>query len=303
MSKLLHQPQYESAADSLLDSFYGKAYDILPKGIEYGVAGLGFGLMYLIKKHLAEGDINDVLEEIDIQIFRPLTFLKDQTLSDSFRKAELLYYCSVRYGDQMQGEVNEMIFKRLIFSILNSCVSIPDDLTKEPVSFSLSFRLPFFLYSLGATAAHEPFRYKVKKIAEGITGKVVSLLPVLHSHRLYLLWGMIRLTQIFRLPAWEEHIHLLRSGMDMNRIIDGEIADDNIFFQNGLTGIGCLLQDYNNRVNDAEKIQYDPFALCDRIGASQAWRKLQYDGKFLIDNMGLSGFCGTALFLLTNENK
>ncbi|MDR0836532.1 MAG: hypothetical protein LBN11_08155 [Tannerella sp.] len=299
-NKLDAKIQYENLADELIDVIYSGINEFLPPDIENGLTGIGLGIRYLIKEHFIEGDINELLEKIDISVFKTIYFPKDGLVPDNRLKAELLYYCGVRYEDREKGASGECILKKLIFNILNSCTSISDDFLEEPDSFSLSFRLPFFLYSLGTVAACEPFRHKVKTIMDEMTNKVVSLLPVLHSHRLYLLWGMCRLAKTFRIPAWEEHIRLLRNSININRIISNEIQGEDIFLKTGLTGIGYLLQDYNKMVDDTEKILYDPALFHERITTSVTWRKLQHDEQFLKTNMGLSGFCGAALLLLNN---
>ena len=299
MSRKMENSQYEDTADKICDFVSATINKSISLHIENGLTGIGLGLIKLIKEEYVEGNINEILEEIDVLVYKTIFFDEDKII-DLQLTTELLYYCCVRYKEQKVGSEGEFIFRNLIFRMLNSYDFLSEENFNEPSSFSLHFHLPFFLRVMGLIVNLEPFRQKVKKIAEDMTNQIISKIPVLHAHRLYMIWSMIELTKNIELPAWEKHLRLLKNEIDVHKIIEHEILPDNIFFIDGFTGILYLLTEYNKMVSEIDKISFDVSVFFNKISDSFTWRKLLFDEKFLTDNMGMNGFCGTALVLINN---
>jgi hypothetical protein len=161
-NKLLNQPRYETVADGLLDAIYEQKHENLPNGIEYGVAGIGLGFTHLIRERFSEGNINEILEMIDIQIFKFLTSLKKQTLLNTQEKAELLYYYSVRYKDLEKGSANEYIFNNLIFNpTWQKCPSKRQkiELLDEVAEHVFILQLAYYKIMLAGKAVCSPRQY------------------------------------------------------------------------------------------------------------------------------------------------
>jgi hypothetical protein len=69
--------------------------------VERGLAGIALGISYLVKEKFVEGDINEILEDVDGRIYKVLAFQKPE--ENKFPKPALLYllhYLYVRYGEQ-----------------------------------------------------------------------------------------------------------------------------------------------------------------------------------------------------------
>jgi hypothetical protein len=286
---------YLKLADSLLDSICSSLGNYHNLNIESGLTGIGLGINYLVKENLIEGNINIILKDFDIILFRFLSFQKKSNPEDLWLKVQLLYYFGIRLEYQKKGSKNEFIIKNLIFKILNSFSQIPDDFFEEPYSFSLDFRLPFFLYALGAVSKHDMFSEKVKKIADELTLKIISLIPILHSHKVYLIFGMSLLAKGFNISLWHKHIGLLRREIDIDYIFTNELKDKNIFFKDGISGMVFLLAEYNKSVENDEKIEYNSEYIRNRIKTSKAWDDLIDNEQFFRANSGLNGFCGLSL--------
>ena len=301
-SRLFRNKQYEKIAGELIDVIYKRTSSVSSIDIENGFIGIGMGLRHLLKNGFLKGKINTLLEPIDIHVFRALAFSKIENPGNKL-KSELLYYCCIRYQDQKEGSEGEFIFRELIFSLLNSYIFFPEGELSEPYSFSLYFQPPYFLNALSKAASFEPFQSKVKKIADEISHKLMSKLPVLHSHRLYLTCGMSRLSALFDFPAWEKHIHLLRKETDINFILTDEMGNRDIFIQDGLSGLWHLLLDYNRTASDFYMIQYDPQSFFDTIVSSDTWNELINNEQFLKQNMGFYRFSGVSLLLLMHNKE
>lgn len=59
---------YEEFADSLLDEVSDQLNTSTPLDFENGLTGIGWGIVYLVKNSFIEGDIDEILNDIDIAI-------------------------------------------------------------------------------------------------------------------------------------------------------------------------------------------------------------------------------------------
>lgn len=186
--------QYTRIADSILDSIINNIpyykYSLDLKG---GLPGIGLGINYLFKNQFVCGEINQSLKQFDDTIYKMLMFPRRKL--NWFENALLLYYYNIRLKDQEINSDYEYIFKRVIFKVLNELSFFQDDLFEEPYSFSMEYKLPIFLYVLSELSEMNYFRTKIKKMIDEITHKVVSLLPVLSSHKIYLALGMLLMSK------------------------------------------------------------------------------------------------------------
>jgi lantibiotic modifying enzyme len=99
-SKFTNNEQYINVADRLLDSVCKGVNERYTSDIVNGLAGIGLGIDYLIKQKYIDGNINDVLEKIDIPIFKTISFQENKLPLDFRLKIQLLYYCCIRLKDQ-----------------------------------------------------------------------------------------------------------------------------------------------------------------------------------------------------------
>ncbi|MDR1153630.1 MAG: hypothetical protein LBL04_02880 [Bacteroidales bacterium] len=298
LATILKNSQYKKIAEKLLDTICKEVTHHLPLNIENGLVGIGCGIHHLLQEKHIGGNENDILEKFDIPVFKALSFTEKKPPLDMRIKTQLLYYLSVRYQVQKETSDKEYIFRELVYNILNSFTLLPGELWEEPYSFSIQYRLPFFLYSLGQIAGFEIFRHKVKKIVDEITPKVISFMPVSHAHRLFLVLGMHNVNKIIHQPSWDHHIQLLKREIDINHILTNELRDQNVFLLNGLSGILFLLSTYNHMVGDDEKIFFDTDVVREKIISSTVWSKFLNDDLFFKANSNMNGFCSIALTLL-----
>jgi hypothetical protein len=80
-SRNLSKPVYQDQADELLDDLFAALNMHLPSSLANGIAGIGFGLNYLIKNHFIETDENpdELFKNIDIRLSKDVggQFLSD----------------------------------------------------------------------------------------------------------------------------------------------------------------------------------------------------------------------------------
>lgn len=77
-----HDNIYSKYADELVEQIYDSIHSNLPINMEYGLCGIAWGICYLIQQNFVEGEVNEILDEIDSKIMeRSLLYMKDMTLS------------------------------------------------------------------------------------------------------------------------------------------------------------------------------------------------------------------------------
>lgn len=65
---------YEDYAGELIDEIYEEITLNTPAGFENGLAGIGWGIEYLVQNNFIEADTDEVLEEFDNRIFKELIY-------------------------------------------------------------------------------------------------------------------------------------------------------------------------------------------------------------------------------------
>lgn len=298
LSQIEQNEEYQTIAEQLLDDTLNKLSLTSSISVENGLAGIALGVTHLINAGFVEGDVNDLLEEIDSVIFKRLAFLP---LDSSYKKEELLhllFYLTVRLTDQTD-ENDRYIFRGLIIKVINIFANdLKDDFFDESFSFSLyHYHLPLFTYICACLLEHNFYNDRIYKILEEFELKILSRFPVLHANRLFLLCGMLPLIPYMRNTEWGVHTDLLQKEIDLQVIIDKEMKNKHIFVSNGLSMIYLFLY-YLEKNYPKNKISFSSQYLYEKIIASEAWESLfRHDYFFNIHCGLLNGFPGVQLVL------
>lgn len=290
--------EYKTIAEQLLDDTLGKLFLESSISVESGLAGIALGVKHLINAGFVEGDVNELLEDIDDTIFKRLVFPEPGLPYDKRELLHMLFYLSKRLDDQMD-ENSRYIYSELIIHVLNIFVTeLNGDFFNESLSFSIyDFQLPVFTYICACLLEQNIYNDRIYKILEEFEPKILSQFPVLHANRLYLLCGMLPLLPYMKSEKWESHVKLLRKGIKLQAILEQEMSNKHIFVSNGLSLIYLLLYYLENKYPDY-KIYYDLQGFYDRIIASEAWDSLSKNDYFFKIHQGLlNGFPGVKLVL------
>lgn len=302
--KFSNDEKYRVIADGLLDNIINEISLDLPITVESGLAGVALGIIHLLKEGFVEGDVNELLENIDNVIFKNVIFLSS---SMSYKKNELLYllyFLSIRLDAQCDdGE--RYIYQELIIKVIDLfCRDLKKDFFNEYYSFSVyDYHLPVFAYVFGRLLKQNFYNGKILKIINEYESFILSIMPILHSNRLYLLCGIIRLLPFVNNVRWIEYANQLKKGINMSYILKSEMKNKHIFISNGLSMIYMLLYYLDKNYPDY-RIAYDSFIITDMIHESEAWDSLIKNEYFFnIHNGLLNGFPGVHLLLLNMKNN
>jgi hypothetical protein len=236
---------YEKYAERLLDSVFKNVTKEMPVNFEFGLTGLCFGVLYLIENRFIAGNPNLVLKDLDDRIFSLLNMGNFQIETNSLRQMILcgIYLCKRLENNKLSNN-ERFLFQKIIVEIINSVENYKDtDKTGEPYPFApfeyylyLYFRLIHMIFKLNF------YNYKVVKVCDEWTERLLSTIPLLQSHCFLLSQAMEKVNHYYKSPVWEKHTALLKQQTDIPYIIDKEFRNKNILLHNGLSGFAYLLQ-------------------------------------------------------------
>ncbi|MDH6359009.1 hypothetical protein [Parabacteroides sp. PF5-9] len=304
LSRLEHHSPYQSVAEEMLDQIIENGLSFNQSiNVEEGLAGIGLGLIYLVKEKFVEGDINELLEDFDNTIFRKLAFLENKTNYSPEELLHLIYYLYCRMIDQ-PDENSRYPFQQLIIKVFNLFyANLTDEFLNESISFSVyHYQLPLFLWVTAKLLEQNFYSDRIYKVLDEMRLTIQSRFPVLHSNRLYLLWGLLSLTAYLKDRFWHQYIQMLYKEISLDEIFRYEMKDRHIFISNGIAMVYILLEAINNNYPDY-RIEYDPKYFYNRIIQSDAWNALMEREYFYNIHRGLlNGFPGAYLILLKIRN-
>jgi len=288
--------EYRKTAADLLDDIFENIGSSEVIDVKNGLAGIGLAINYLIKKEYVQGNINNILRDIDDIIFKKLSYAKYCDKIDSLSLIQILYYLYVRLKDLKSGSENEYLFRELIIKTINNLYeSLSPQFFHEPLNYKTDYALPQLLLILSKIYELNFYNNRVTKIIEEISYNVLSTFPILHSNRLYLLWAMNKLNMQINDLKWQKHIILLKENIDIDLILNDELKNKNIYFNDGFTSIHyCLnhLQEYFNQ-NELMEIKNRIF---NKINSSEALNLLNENQQYFEKHLGLyGGFTGVSL--------
>ena len=272
--------------------------------IKTGLAGIGIGVDYLVKNEYVEGNINDILEDIDDILFKQICNAEKTSNNDILLQLQLVYYFTVRLQKQNKNSENEYFFREAIVCAVNSISEkIYSLFLEEPISFNMDNTSILSLLVLSHCS--ELYKDKVSKILKEISFSTLSKIPVLHSNRLYLIYAMDKVNKKIETKGWDEHIRLLARESDVEYIIEKELTDE-LYFSNGLSAIYFLLSGLENYFSSEKVCRYKKLII-NKIENSPVWNMLLDSDDYLKLKSGLySGYTGLSLLLhkhWNNENR
>ena len=307
LSKIESNPEYQAIADKLIDQII--LHDLSPDhsiDVENGLAGVGLGVTYLVKNRFVEGDLNELLEAIDNEIYRRIVFQKDLSVFSATLLLHLTGYLYIRLQEQVCINM-QSLYQDLIIKVINMLYSrLDDDFLNESYSFSIyQYQLPVLLWIISKLLKAEFYNNRIYRMLDELQLRILSRFPLLHSNRLFLLWGMLNLKPYLRHDnaAWHRYIQLLYREINLDEILKNEMSGRKIFISNGLSAIYLLLHVINRNFPDFQ-IPFDPQMIYNQLQNSDAWNALiERDYFYDIHHGLLNGFPGVQLVLTHIENS
>ncbi len=272
--------------------------------IEDGVVGIAIGISFLLKYKYVEGDVNDVLQDIDDYIYKgACVVLENETAPDTkLPTLDILIFYIVRYID-VKAPVRKRFYGKLIEHLFNYIyIHRQDSFYQESYPFRLKKDSYLFLcvlvwiYKIGIA------QKRIGHILEEIKPFLFSCFPVLHANRFQLMTVARCVGKFVNDKEWVTFADRLAENVDMNYILEKELADKNILPQTGVIGI-WLLKEFNLWMGFVVKDSSYDFEK--RVIESSIWDRIEKDAEFFSNYYSLDGYCGVRMFLdyLRQQNE
>ncbi|MCG2588209.1 lanthionine synthetase LanC family protein [Rhodohalobacter sulfatireducens] len=308
LAKNTSDGKHQEIAETLIDDVYQEvSKGRTPPNFEDGLAGIAWGIEYLVQQGFVEAETDDVLSVVDDKIYRHLVSA-DELPSGILEgiMGYILYILSRLEGKDIHDEsTDSFIFKRLLIELVNR---LGDNIenrkfsTEEPFSFDITWDLPICLILLGKIRVLNIYNAKIDRIIDHLTPLVLSLYPRLLSNRLYLLYSIEALLKEISLVDWRKHADLLQENLQVAHILQNELKNKNLLFLNGVTGISLIARRMY-QVAREEKFVFNQEELIRKITVSEYWQDLK-NGDVQRKSWGLLfGHAGIGLELLELTKK
>lgn len=299
LSRLESNSNYKSYANHLLDSIYDEIKNETSIDMKNGLAGIGYGITYLIENHYVEGDVNLILSDLDEKIYKlmsnTLMVLNKNSVPDiNYIRTflEVAYYYTIRLENKKITKVKKYILENSIIKIINIIEnSEVIDMYEEPSQFSItSYVLLLYLALLEKVYSLNIYNYKIIKIYDELSNKILSTVPVLQSNRLlfcYIIDGIGYYKNNDRVIS---HLDMLIKSINIDYICKEEIRNKSIFPADGIVGLYLINKKY-------KKVQtINKAIIIDKIQNSDIWDQCFNDSVMLKKRIGLiNGFCGVIM--------
>ncbi|MDR2038511.1 MAG: hypothetical protein LBQ60_11370 [Bacteroidales bacterium] len=219
-SKSLGIDIYGKNADNLLDGLFdSKLIKRLKPDFIDGLSGIGWCLEYFLKQGFCTGDRNEILEDIDIAVFKVISENRKIPLGLWDGLIGYLFYVISRLENNIECEgyfINIELFKELINRIDEIAPDHFPFMVKD-ARFELFWTYSMLFYVITKSLKLNIYNEKIVNVLKQWILYIETLLPSLHSHRLSLAISLLELNKIINLPEIEKQINILLFSIDYNK--------------------------------------------------------------------------------------
>ncbi len=299
LSRKMDETIFREQAENMIDDLYKEVgNNSLPTDFGNGLAGIVWGIDHLIHNGFLDADPDEIFADADDKIFQFITNQNEIPLNLEGGLLGYGFYLLARLKNKQleNADGRDYILLRLLIDIINKVydfVEAKENQLLEPLAFKITWILPLTLIFLAEVMHLKIHQQKISRILERLSIIVLSLIPIRHSHRLYLATSIEMVLKYQELPQWREHFILLKDNFNPE-ILLSEFPDKNLTLSEGISGICPILINSNNICDKNELL----FKIGDKIDNSSFWNELNNREQFLPAHISLSkGIAGIGLAL------
>jgi len=245
LARHTNSPEYEQLADDLLDKVFSNLSTSTSTDFENGLTGIGWGMEYLVQNGFAEGDTDEILEDVDNKVFRTLNEENLTSFELGNGLTGYLFYLVSRLKkpvntNSMARRINRELLILTINKIDEVVTTQFSSITKE-MSFDLFWRFPVMIFGLVQAFDLGIYNEKIKNMINQWTINVEAYFPSMHINRIYL--AMVLSMVNSRLPnkRLEKQIQILLFATDFEAL-KTEVDPGAFNIRYGWVGVVWLLQ-------------------------------------------------------------
>lgn len=300
---------YEDYAGELIDEIYEEIAVNTPVNFENCLAGIDWGIEYLIHNGFIEADTDEVLEDFDNRIIHETIYHAPNDVGILKRVSGYLAYflARIKKGSKKKSALKRALLKAtlLLQKYIDKSVTDSNHLWKEPEKLDIAWSylsVLWILIELYYTGiCKKETKLIIKKLLRVYHDN--SSLPKLDSHRLLFASIIEKLRQLENEKHMAELSKQLTAKIRRERIRE-ELEPNSAFICNGVTGISVIYQQLyllnQNSLYKEESSYWKSFCL--KLPGSEQQGYVSYFVRKEDENKAfgfLNGLAGTGL----NEMK
>lgn len=223
LSRYTKNSEYEIIASSLLDEVIENINDSIPLDFENGLAGIGWGIEYLLQNKFVEGEADEILEEIDNRIF---VFLSEKSPANFELTTGLtgyLFYYINRLNNKAKkpSEVQKININVLIYIInkIDELVTSQFHTIVRDKYFDLFWRFPVVFHALSETFKLQKYNEKISNMVRQWIPYFEAYIPSIQINRLYLATIIMQIVNMTHDKQLEKQIQILLFGTDFDMLL------------------------------------------------------------------------------------
>lgn len=235
---------YEKIADNLLEKVFSNLSISSKSDFEHGLSGIGWGIEYLLQNGFAEGNADEILEELDNKIFRELNENDHKSFELTTGLTGYFFYLisrlkDVKNSDSMAKRINRELLIVTINKIDILVTNQFPDIVKE-INFDLFWRFPAVLFGLKEAFKLNVFNEKIICIIRQWVPLFESYIPSLHINRLFIALILNQINTLIPDSRLEKQIRILVFATDFEQL-KSEVDHNDLSIRFGWPGIAWLL--------------------------------------------------------------
>ncbi|MCX6219576.1 MAG: hypothetical protein NTZ69_01140 [Bacteroidia bacterium] len=288
LSQQKNNPEYEKLADALLDKAFANLTTSASADFENGLAGVGWGIEYLVQNRFAEGNTDEILEEVDNKVFKVLNEENHTSFDLGNGLTGYLFYLISRLKNKAEPRsMAQRINRELLILTINKMDELATaqfpTLVKE-MQFDLFWRFPVMLYGLTEAFKLNIYNSKIGCMVRQWLPYFEAYLPSLHINRIFLAVALKRICSQMPESRLEKQGRILLFATDFE-ILKTEIDHSLLNIRFGWPGAAWLL----NRASEEIPTDWPNHHLIGQTYHEIIEIHVNHQGNFVIDNQQVNG--------------
>lgn len=245
LARNTNNSEYELFADKLLDKVFANlSISVPPTTFENGLAGIGWGIEYLEQNKFIEGNTDEILEEVDNNVFRIINEGINKSIELGDGLSGYLFYLIYRLKNKkMPFSMAQCINRELLILTINNInelvTSQIPSIVKEK-QFDLFWRFPVVLYSLNEATKLNICNDRIRCIITQWIPYFEAYIPSMHINRLYMATILSLVNTLIQNKRLEKQIQILLFATDFETL-KTELDPNALNIRFGWSGIVLLL--------------------------------------------------------------
>jgi Lanthionine synthetase C-like protein. len=247
LARKTNNPIYEDYAGELIDEIYDEITIQTPCNFENGLAGIGWGIEYLVQNGFIEADTDEVLEEFDKRLIHEITHHApdDVGILQGISGYIAYFFKRIKKGSKKNPALKRALLKAIL--LFQKYIEQNDldfnELWEEPQKFDITWNYTSVLWILAEITRAGLYKKETEQIINRLLSplKNNTFLPQLNSHRLLLALAVEKLNQLESGSFSGSFLNELPLQIEIKKEkIQEEVEPNSAFIQHGLSGIALV---------------------------------------------------------------